>query len=120
MPVHKVEVTFTSLSQASISIWPDSITPKTITVASARAVMPPAQRNNPMLVAAKITALLQGLLDTRQLISSLPLDDPDRTINPNRPDLFWDLVTLELVGRAVTVTVSWVNNEYELKLERTN
>jgi hypothetical protein len=119
MPVHKVETRYTNFSTASISIWPDSVAPKVMTAAIARAVMPANQRDNPILVAAKMTDLLQRQLDVRQLLTSLPLDDPDRTINPNRSNLFWDLTTLELVGRSVKVTVSWVNNRYELKLERT-
>lgn len=38
---------------------------------------------------AKINAAIQAEIDTRVLLTDLPADDPDRTINPDRRDLFW-------------------------------
>lgn len=63
-------------------------------------------------------------LTFRQLLSSLPIEDPDRTTDPDRGRLFWgDLdgkkTLLEpfdrtyLVSRAVTVTVDhWDGEKY--------
>jgi len=121
MPVHRIDpLIFTDFRNATLGVWTDVVTQKTVTAAAARSALPVNQRNDPVRIAAKLTDLLQSQLDVRIPLADLPVDDLDKTVNPNRPDLFWDLATLELVGRAVKVTVSWVNNLYELKLERTN
>lgn len=36
-----------------------------------------------------LKAIAQSYLDRRQALADLPGDDPDKTTNPNRPDLFW-------------------------------
>ena len=51
--------------------------------------------------AAGLKLALQDWLDVRQPIADLSDDDPDKTIDPARPDLFWDAG--DLVGRAVRV-----------------
>lgn len=45
---------------------------------------------------------LQEFLDFRQRRNELPPDDPDRTTDPSRPDLFWE--GQFLVSRPVTIT----------------
>ena len=44
---------------------------------------------------------LQDLLDFRQPLADLPVDDPDKTTDPALPDLFWD--GNDLVGRNTVV-----------------
>lgn len=36
-----------------------------------------------------LKAQVQAYLDRRQPLADLPIDDPDKTVNPGRPDLFW-------------------------------
>jgi len=119
LPVHAIDpLVFTSVTSASLGLWTDRNTHLTVTATQARAQLSGAARNNPVAIAAKATQLLQALLDVRQPISGLPAEDPDKLVNPNRPDLFWD--GLDLVGRGVKVTVSWNGSRYELRCERTN
>jgi hypothetical protein len=91
MPVHRVTTQFTP---GGIRIYSD-----VNTYFEGRASDFPGNR------AAKAAALkiaLQDWLDVRQPISGLPSDDPDKTTDPARPDLFWD--NGDLVGRSVLVT----------------
>ena len=119
MPIHAVDpFQFTSPTNWSFGLWTDSATHWTLTAATVRATLTGSARNNPVQIAAKATQLLQAMLDVRQPRTGLPADDPDKTINPSRPDLFWD--GTDLVGRAVLVTVTWTGAAYELRLERTN
>lgn len=39
--------------------------------------------------AAALQQILQNYFDVRQPLSSLPVDDPDRYINPDLPNIFW-------------------------------
>jgi hypothetical protein len=41
--------------------------------------------------AARLQAAVQAQFDDRTLLSSLPSNDPDKTINPNSPAIFWSL-----------------------------
>ncbi len=71
--------------------------------------------------AAALKQTLQDWLDVRQPISGLPVDDPDKTIDPARPDLFWD--GSDLVGRgvlvaSVTVTGAGPSTEIVVGLRR--
>ena len=89
----------------SIGIWSDSTTRKSVDIAAARLTLSGGARNRPADIAARTTALLQAQFDVRIPLADLPLDDPDRTTDPARPDLFWD--GTDLVGRGVRLTVSW-------------
>ncbi len=65
---------------------------------------------------------LQNFLDVRQALSTLPDDDPDKTIDPERPDLFWDPPgdpTGDLVGRGCVITdVFWDGTRFVLTISR--
>jgi hypothetical protein len=56
----------------------------------------------------------------------LPNDDPDRTINPDTPTLFWEgdgqppLNQTTLVSRAVEISIEWTGSEYITTLRRLN
>ena len=117
MPVHKIDsIQFTSATSWSIGLWTDSVTHLTLNATTVRNALSGGAKNDPVQIASKATQLLQAQLDFRQPLSSLPLDDPDKTVNPNRPDLFWD--GTDLVGRAIKVTISWTGSNMQLKLER--
>ena len=119
MPVHKIDpMVFTSATNFSLGLWTDSVTHFTANATQARALLSGAARNDPVQIAAKATQLLQAFLDVRIARSSLPAADPDKSVNPSRPDLFWD--GTDLVGRAVLVQVVWSLTTYELRLSRTN
>jgi hypothetical protein len=66
----------------------------------------------------------ENYLDTRQRLITLPTDDPDRTIDPARPTLFWDGPgapgQTDLVGRSVLITIEWTGSEYITTLRRLN
>jgi len=52
----------------------------------------------------------QRWLDTRQKLSDLPADDPDKTTDPGLPTLFWEGQggNAELVGRSIVIeNVTW-------------
>ena len=50
----------------------------------------------------KFAERAQDLIDFRQPLDTLPDDDPDKTIDPARPDLFHD--GGDLVGRSVIIS----------------
>ena len=119
MPVHKIDpLGFTSATSFTLGLWTDSVSQKTVTAAQARATLCGAARNNPVRICEAATILLQNQLDVRQSLASLSVDDPDKTVNPNRPDLFWS--GTDLVGRSVLVQVVWNGTRPELRLSRTN
>lgn len=119
MPVHKIDpIVFADFRTATIGLWTDSVTRLTVTATEARAVLVGAARNDPVQVAVAATKLLQAKLDVRIPLVNLSTADPDKTINPNRPDLFWD--GADMVGRAVRVTITWTGTTYQLECERTN
>lgn len=65
-----------------------------------------------------LVPILQALLDSRTPLADLPADDPDKTVDPNRQDLFWD--GTELVGRHVTVGgIDWDGNGLSVRLRNT-
>lgn len=120
MPLYAIDpLQFTSATSAQLGVWTDSVTHFTVTATEARNALTGAARNNPTQIAAKLTELLQTKLDTVIALSALPIGDPDKTTNPNRPDLFWDGLG-NLIGRSVKVTISVVNGQYQLTCERTN
>ncbi len=60
---------------------------------------------------------LQAQTDVRQRLNTLPSDDRDRTIDPARPNLFWDGPgqpgNTDLVGRSTVYTVTWDGEKYQ-------
>ncbi len=69
--------------------------------------------------------LLQGFIETRQRLNTLPRDDPDRDTDPALPYLFWDglgqLGNTDLVGRCVEVVdVIWDGTKANVPLKRLN
>ena len=71
--------------------------------------------------AAGLKQALQDWLDVRQPIADLSDDDPDKTIDPARPGLFWDagdLVSRPVLVTGVTVTGSGPSTEVILSLRR--
>ncbi len=66
---------------------------------------------------------LQDKLDFKQRLNTLPIDDPDRTIDPGLPWLFWDGPgqpgNTDLVGRSdVIKNVIWDGNRYVVTVWR--
>lgn len=125
MPVHKVEISNTSQNDASISVYRSSeeALKLNVTAQTARSFLSGSDKNDPDLIAAKMTELLQNDLDNVQLLADLPSDDPDKTIDPARPDLFWrDLGggIMALVGRGVVVEITWTGSEYTIRCSRPN
>ena len=121
MPVHKIDVPiFVSATSFTLGVWPSADRQLTVTATQARATLSGAARNNPVSICAAATTLLQAQLDTVIPLASLPSDDPDKTVNPNRPDLFWS--GTNLIGRAITVLIRWdaTIGRPVLQLTRTN
>ena len=119
MPVHKIDpLVFTSPTNWSMGIWTDSSRRLSLDGAAVRAALTGSARNDPIQIAAKATQLLQAMLDVRQPRTGLPADDPDKTVNPSRPNLFWD--GLDLVGRGVKATITWTGTTLKLDLEALN
>ncbi len=79
-------------------------------------------------LAATATQLLQEALDNCQLLTDLPIDDPDRTTDPivtnsAQKSLKWILKPdgfTYLCSSPVTVTVIWNGTEYNLEWRSTN
>lgn len=60
---------------------------------------------------------LQNFLDVSIPLADLPNDDPDKTTDPARPDLFWDKGNL--VGRGCVITnVVWDGQRYIVTISR--
>ncbi len=85
---------------------------KEAVIATIRGAQPDSQG-----IANAIAVNLQQQVDIKQQRSSLPNDDPDKTTNPDRADLFWD--GPDLVGRAITVSVTWTGSEYVVSVKTT-
>lgn len=99
--MHRVEMT----ADGGIRLRTSSNESIERTKADVQGRMAVGDRSDMAKVAAAMQAELQSALDVRQRIFDLPNDDPDKTTDPKRPDLFWD--GADLVGRAETVTVAW-------------
>jgi len=102
MPIHRAEIT-----ADSITIWRKATSnPITFQLSD----LPSNLKNKPNTQKAEfITGILQNALDSRQLLTSLPTDDPDRTTDPAQPNMFWATSTdgnTYLVGRSTLVTVA--------------
>jgi hypothetical protein len=60
----------------------------------------------------EIVSRLQGFMDGRQKRNTLPQDDPDRSVDPAQPWLFWEGTggQTELVSREILVIgASWID-----------
>lgn len=115
--VAKIEMTDpTSLLSAVIRVYPSRNTWQEVGVGPILPNLSLPDRMNGEKIAARLTRDLQNKLDTRQLISTLPDDDPDKTHDPARPDLFWD--NNILVGREGVVTVTWDGTQYHIEWSR--
>lgn len=71
--------------------------------------------------AAALKVALQDWFDFRQPVVDLPDDDPDKTADPARPDLFWDggdLVGRGVVVMDVTITGMGPSTTVNVELER--
>ena len=84
---------------------------KSVVISVIRGAQPDSQG-----IANAIATNLQQQVDVKQPRSGLPNDDPDKTTNPNRPDLFWD--GPDLIGRAIDVYVNWVGGEYVVQVRK--
>ena len=65
----------------------------------------------------KINERILAETDTRVLLASLPVDDPDRTTDPNTTRMFWSDADGNpnpagdwLTSRSVIITLSWDGN----------
>ena len=66
---------------------------------------------------AEIKIKLQNYLDVRIPLTNLSGEDPDKTTDPVRPDLFWD--GGDLVGRGCIITaVTWDGQRYVVSISR--
>ncbi len=59
-------------------------------------------------------------IDERQKKNSLPLDDPDRAIDPAQEGYFWDGGggNPDIVSRPLIVTVTWDGERYQYSFRR--
>lgn len=109
MPIHKIEI-----DRQNIRLWETA--DRSIVLRLGQFIGNLAQKR------VALETALQAFLDSRQLIADLPDDDPDKYVDPGRPDLFWD--GLYLVGRAVRVTVevqgAGASATINVRLQRTN
>ena len=64
--------------------------------------------------AADLQSKIEAELDTRTPLSSLPDDDPDKTMDPAQPKQFWD--GDDLIGKSIEVTVSPLGDGYNVVL----
>ncbi len=119
MPVHKV------VSNATrVQIWTDSSGPRS-DQDIVQILIDQGGAGNEDKVAAVIKDLMQADLEVEQPLSGLPSDDPDKTTDPARPDLFHRTGggPPRLVGRSVIVeSVVWdaVSGRYIPALRRAN
>lgn len=100
----------------TLGVWLASNDRRAVNIGTIRSAMPANQRNNPTLVVAAAQAALQAQLDVRTPRSSLPDDEPTKTVDPARPSFFWD--GLDLVGRSVIVGLTWNGSGFVLELTR--
>ncbi len=113
MPIHKVE-----FDGDVVTLWKDSQVAgvTSVSVTTVRDSLPPPRRVDGDEVAGLVQDLLQGSQEFRQALSSLPSDDPDKTTDPARSDLFYD--GQFLVSRPVLVFFTWDGSEYHIVLRK--
>ena len=116
--VAKIEmVNRTDSRTAVIRVYLSADRPIEVDAAVERIKLPARDRNDGVRIAAQMTTELQAKLDFRQLLTVLPLDDPDRTVDPRQPGCFWadfDGDTY-LVGRETNVTITWTGSKYTIR-----
>ncbi len=78
------------------------------------------ERTNGFEIAKQMATDMQFNVDFRQPLNELPDDDPDKTIDPARCDLFWQVLdgTTYLTGRSILVNVEWDRSLYRLGVRR--
>ena len=79
--------------------------------------------------AGRLQTALQNVFDVRQTLLSLPTDDPDKIVNPNKPYLFWsdsfgtpdgNIVTAtHLTGRSCLAKVTWNGTTFVVEFTKT-
>ncbi len=108
MPIHGM-----SNDGITIRLRMDSIpaNDKVVVIDTIRGAQPDSQG-----IANAIAVNLQQQVDVKQRRSDLPNDDPDKTTNPNRLDLFWD--GPDLIGRGLTVKCQWTDGEYVVSVSQ--
>lgn len=85
-------------------------------------------KSDTVAIGNKATDLIQKEADHKDLISTLPKDDPDKSADPAQPSLFWgdsdgNPVALTgnpeifLIGRQKLYTVFYANGEWSLKTQ---
>lgn len=124
MPVSRLEtINPTDLRNAFLRVWLTSNQMAEIDCDLERVALAGNLRNNPEAIAALATQVMQGLIDERQLLSDLPADDPDKTIDPAAEygeRMFWENIGGQdyLVSRSVVVTIIWNGTEYVISARR--
>ena len=121
MPVHAVSpIRFTDSLVCTISVKPDARRELLVRAEEVRLTLPRVDQEDPNKIATAMTTTLQRLLDSRQDITTLPDSDPDKTTDPTRLDLFWEVdgSRIFLVGRAVTALITWERMRYVISLTK--
>ena len=117
VPIHKVE-----FDGDTVTLWKDSQPSgvNSVSVTAVRNSLPPPRRVDGDEVAGLMQGLLQGTQEFRVRINDLPDDDPDKTTDPARADLFYD--GQFLVSRPILVLFTWIEAEsrYEIRVKRNN
>jgi len=81
MPVHKIETGVQGVDPVAVCVY---------VAANKYAVIQWSQLTGTIEENCEfIRVSLQQFLDTRQRKNDLPVDDPDRKTDPNRPNLYW-------------------------------
>lgn len=112
MPIHKIDITDTY-----VRLFVSSNRDIQLNYADF-SLDQPAERE-------KFRLLLQGFMEVRQRLNTLPRDDPDRDTDPALPYLFWDGPgqpgNTFLVGRCVEVgEITWDGTRADVPLKRLN
>ncbi len=82
----------------------------------------PKDRKRVVVLAAQMTADLQDAIDEPYMrVADLPLDDPDRTTDPARPEQFWKDIggVTWLVGRTAAVEVFHDGVQFQIRQQAT-
>lgn len=106
-------------------------TPVVIKAADARQAISGPGRNDPVVVAAKLTEFAQKAITSFMLIAALPSDDPDRTTDPDRwPVMYWANADEESVitdggiptflasGPNTQIKIYWTGSQFNVTQER--
>ena len=99
-----------------LGVWLSASDHRQVNIGTVRSAMPANQRNNVAAVVAAAQQALQAALDVRTPRSSLPDDEPAKTVDPARPSFFWD--GADIVARRVVVNLTWNGSGFVLELTR--